>query len=61
MGIDNINNTKDIPRNHRDHMGKVVVDDDFLIFRPLNQYRVNASVILIRTDHPVVLESGMSS
>ncbi len=54
-------NARQIPRNSRDHMGKVVVDNDFIIFRPQNQYRINASVTLIRSDNPVILESGPSS
>lgn len=40
------------------HMGKIVVDEDFLIFRPQYGYRMNANVILVRTAIPLIIDTG---
>ncbi len=41
------------------HLGKVLRDDDFIIFRPKQQYRINSNVILIKSDSEVAFfESG---
>jgi len=38
--------------------GKILVDDDFFLFRPLKQYRTNANIIILRTEIPVILDTG---
>ncbi|HME50598.1 MAG TPA: MBL fold metallo-hydrolase [Candidatus Lokiarchaeia archaeon] len=38
--------------------GKILIDDDFFLFRPLKQYRTNANITLLRTEIPVVLDTG---
>ena len=41
------------------HLGKIVVDPDFLLFRPRSHYRTSASVIILRTEEPIILDTGM--
>lgn len=38
--------------------GKILIDDDFFLFRPLKQYRTNANITLLRTEIPVILDTG---
>jgi glyoxylase-like metal-dependent hydrolase (beta-lactamase superfamily II) len=40
------------------HMGKILVDEDFVIFRPRVAYRMNANVVVIRTEVPVIVDTG---
>jgi len=41
------------------HLGEVFRDNDFLLFRPNRQYRINSNIILIKSDSEVAFfESG---
>ena len=42
----------------RTNLGKVLVDPDFFLFRPLQHYRTNANIILLRTDPMVFIDTG---
>jgi glyoxylase-like metal-dependent hydrolase (beta-lactamase superfamily II) len=40
------------------HMGKILVDKDFFLVRPLSHYRTNANVVILRTNPMVVIDTG---
>jgi glyoxylase-like metal-dependent hydrolase (beta-lactamase superfamily II) len=42
----------------RQNLGKVLVDPDFFLFRPISQYRTNANIVLLRTDPMVFIDTG---
>jgi glyoxylase-like metal-dependent hydrolase (beta-lactamase superfamily II) len=39
-------------------LGKILIDDDFFLFRPLREYRTNANMAFIRTEIPVILDTA---
>jgi glyoxylase-like metal-dependent hydrolase (beta-lactamase superfamily II) len=46
-------------RAMKKHMGKVLFDSDFIIFRPNRQYRTNSNLLIINPDNPVLMETGI--
>ena len=39
-------------------MGKVIIDEDFIILRPRYRYRTNANATLLRFEDPILLDTG---
>jgi glyoxylase-like metal-dependent hydrolase (beta-lactamase superfamily II) len=38
--------------------GKILIDEDFFLFRPLKEYRTNANTTFLRTEIPVILDTA---